>query len=66
MPWNHFRTRTDDPGVIFEYSRKVRPESHRVNNSDPPTWLSRCGRAHGLGELNRPLDPAVARAAAGH
>jgi len=23
-----------------------------VNNTDPATWCSRCGRRHGLGELN--------------
>jgi hypothetical protein len=66
MAWNHFRTLTDDLAVILEYSLKVRLVSHRVNNPDPPTWFSRYGRVHGLGELNRPLDPAVAKAAAGH
>ena len=29
-------------------------ERHRVNNADPPTYCPRCGRRHGLGELNSP------------
>ena len=30
------------------------PVRHRVINTDPPTWCPRCGRFHGLGELNEP------------
>jgi mono/diheme cytochrome c family protein len=53
MPWNYFRTLTDeDLRAIFSYLRSVRPVSHRVNNTDPATWCPRCGRFHGLGELN--------------
>jgi mono/diheme cytochrome c family protein len=53
MPWNYFRTLTDeDLRAIFLYLRSVPPVPHRVNNSDPLTWCIRCGRFHGLGELN--------------
>jgi mono/diheme cytochrome c family protein len=55
MPWNRFRLLTDeDLSAIFSYLRSVPPVRHRVNNTDPPTWCPRCGRFHGLGELNSP------------
>lgn len=55
MPWHRFRLLTDqDLGAIFSYLRSVAPVRHRVNNTDPPTWCRRCGRLHGLGELNSP------------
>ena len=55
MPWNVFRNLTDDDlRAIFLYLRTVPPVRHRVSNSDPPTWCPRCGRLHGLGELNEP------------
>lgn len=56
MPWVFFRNMTDaDLRDVFAYLRSVRAVQHRVNNSDPPTWCPRCGRRHGLGELNSPL-----------
>jgi mono/diheme cytochrome c family protein len=55
MLWFEFRKLTDDDlGAIFEYIRSVPPVRHRVNNADPPTYCPRCGRRHGLGELNSP------------
>jgi hypothetical protein len=55
MPWRRFRRLTDeDLGAIFMYLRSVPLVRHRVNNTDPPTWCPRCGRFHGLGELNSP------------
>lgn len=55
MPWMRFRLLSDeDLGAIFKYLQTVPPVRHRVNNSDPPTWCPRCGRHHGLGELNSP------------
>ena len=55
MPWYAFRKLTDDDlAAIFLYLRSVPPVRHRVNNFDPPTWCPRCGRLHGLGELNAP------------
>jgi hypothetical protein len=55
MPWNRFRLLTDDDlSAIFLYLRSVPRVRHRVNNADPPTWCPRCGRLHGLGELNTP------------
>jgi hypothetical protein len=53
MPWVFFRTMTDDDlGAIFSYLRTLPPVRHRVSNFDPPTYCPRCGRRHGLGELN--------------
>jgi hypothetical protein len=40
--------------VLKEFLRSVPPVRHRVNNGDPPTYCPRCGRRHGLGELNSP------------
>jgi mono/diheme cytochrome c family protein len=55
MLWFEFRKLTDDDlGAIWEYIRSVPPQRHRVNNADPPTYCPRCGRRHGLGELNAP------------
>ena len=55
MPWVFFRTMTDaDLRDVFAFLQSVRPVQHRVNNSDAPTWCPRCGRHHGLGELNIP------------
>jgi mono/diheme cytochrome c family protein len=55
MPWDRFRLLSDaDLSAIFLYLRSVPPVRHRVNNADPPTWCPRCGRLHGLGELNAP------------
>jgi hypothetical protein len=56
MPWHRLRLLTDeDLSAIFSYLRSVPKVRHRVNNTDPPTWCPRCGRLHGLGELNSPL-----------
>ena len=55
MLWFEFRKLTDDDlGAIFEFIRSVPPVRHRVNNTDPPTYCPRCGRRHGLGDLNSP------------
>lgn len=55
MPWLAFGKLTDeDLGAIFAYLRSVPRIRHRVNNTDPVTWCPRCGRSHGLGELNKP------------
>jgi mono/diheme cytochrome c family protein len=55
MLWFEFRKLTDDDlGAIFEFLRSVPPVHHRVNNADRPTYCPRCGRRHGLGELNSP------------
>lgn len=55
MPWRRFRALADDDLVaIFRYLRSVAPVRHRVNNTEPPTFCRRCGRLHGLGDLNPP------------
>jgi hypothetical protein len=53
MPGVFFRTMTDDDlGAVFSYLQGLPPVRHRVSNFDPPTYCPRCGRRHGLGELN--------------
>jgi mono/diheme cytochrome c family protein len=53
MPWVFFRTLSDeDLDAIFAFLASVPPVRHRVSNVDPPTFCARCGRRHGLGELN--------------
>jgi mono/diheme cytochrome c family protein len=55
MPWIFFKTMTDDDlKDIFAYLQTVRTVRHRVNNTDPPTFCTLCGRRHGLGDLNVP------------
>jgi len=55
MPYYEFRKLDDaDLKAIFAYLRTVPPKKHRVSNTDPPTWCPKCGRFHGLGELNAP------------
>jgi mono/diheme cytochrome c family protein len=55
MPWVFFRNMTDDDlRAVFAYLKTVRPVAHRVSNVDPPTLCPRCGRRHGLGDLNPP------------
>ena len=55
MPWRAYGKLTDDDlRAVFSYLRSIPPVRHRVNNTDPATWCPRCGRVHGLGELNPP------------
>jgi mono/diheme cytochrome c family protein len=56
MPWFAFGQMTDeDLKAIFAYLATLRPVSHQVNNTDPPTNCKRCGMRHGLGDRNPPL-----------
>jgi mono/diheme cytochrome c family protein len=56
MPWVFFRTMSDpDLRDIFAYLKSVRPVQHRVDHTEEPTFCRRCGRWHGLGERNAPL-----------
>lgn len=53
MPWIYFRNLTDsDLRAIFAYLRTVAPVRHNINNSDPVSVCSLCGRRHGLGDAN--------------
>ncbi len=53
MPWVYFRHLTDDDlRAIFAYLRSAAPVHHNVSNSEPATACSRCGRRHGLGDVN--------------
>ena len=56
MPWVFFRTMSDpDLRDIFAYLKTLRPIQHRVDNTEEPTFCPRCGRRHGFGERNVPL-----------
>ncbi len=57
MPWNLYRTQTDDDlKAMFAYVKTLKPVHHEVDNSLPPTQCARCGKPHGAGERNKPLD----------
>ncbi len=56
MPWVFFKEMTDDDlKAVFAYLSTVPGVRHRVNNTEPPTYCPLCGRRHGLGELNAPV-----------
>lgn len=53
MPWGFYKNMSDqDLKAIFAYLRTLKPVSHRVDNSLPPTLCKRCGATHGGGESN--------------
>jgi len=53
MPWHRFRNLSDvDLKAIFAYLRTLKPVSHRVDNTEPPTPCKKCGFGHGLGAAN--------------
>jgi cytochrome c553 len=54
MPWWAFRYMTDqDLAAIFAYLKTVKPVSHHVDNSLPPTLCPIDGAMHGSGDKNR-------------
>lgn len=53
MPWIAYRGMTDgDLASIFAYLRTLQPISHRVDNTEPPTYCPLCKSAHGAGNQN--------------
>lgn len=53
MPWHEIRNQTDeDLKAKFAYLRKIKPVSHRVDNTESASICKRCGAAHGLGSSN--------------
>lgn len=53
MPWWIFRNMTDeDLTAIFAYLKTLKPVSHRVDNSVPPTRCPLDGAMHGAGDRN--------------
>jgi mono/diheme cytochrome c family protein len=53
MPWADFRNLTDsDLKALFAYLRSVPSVQHRVDNTEPPTFCSKCKNLHGLGDRN--------------
>jgi Cytochrome c len=54
MPWVVLRNMTDqDLAAIFAYLKTLKPVSHRVDNTEPPTLCPLDGTIHGLGGQNR-------------
>jgi hypothetical protein len=53
MPWWAFRGMTDeDLKAVFAYLRTLKPASHRVDNTEPPTFCKVCKQKHGGGDRN--------------
>lgn len=53
MPWWAFRGMTDeDLKAMFAYLRTLKPASHRVDNTEPPTLCKVCKQKHGGGDRN--------------
>jgi hypothetical protein len=54
MPWSDFRNMADqDLAAIFTYLTTLKPISHRVDNTIPPTLCPLDGAMHGAGNENR-------------
>jgi len=54
MPWPALRNLTDeDLAAIFAYLKTLKPISHRVDNSQPPTLCPLDGAMHGAGNQNK-------------
>ncbi len=53
MPWNLYRGMTDDDlAAIFAYLKTLKPVSHHVDNTEPPTLCKICKATHGGGNQN--------------
>ena len=53
MPWGYYRGMThEDLKAIFAYLKSVKPVTHEVDNSEPPTPCKKCGGRHGAGSKN--------------
>ncbi len=54
MPWLVMRNMTDqDLTAIFAYLKTLKPVSHLVDNSLPPTLCPLDGAMHGGGDQNK-------------
>ena len=53
MPWWAFKNMTDeDLKAMFAYMRTLKPASHRVDNTESPTFCKVCKQKHGGGDRN--------------
>lgn len=53
MPWLFYRNLTDaDLAAMFAYLKALPPISHKVDNSQPPTFCLKCRHEHGFGNQN--------------
>jgi len=53
MPWTSFREMTDeDIAAIFSYIKTLKPVTHRVDNTEPPTYCRIDKQMHGDGNQN--------------
>lgn len=57
MPWIAVGNMTDDDlKSIFAYLKTRRPVQHIVDNTEEPSFCSKCGQMHGYGDRNGPKD----------
>lgn len=55
MPWKMYGGMTDDDlDAIFAYLQTLKPVTHRVDNTEPPTYCPLCKTTHGAGNQNHP------------
>lgn len=53
MPWWAFKNASDeDLKAMFAYLRTLKPASHRVDNTEEPTFCKVCKQKHGGGDRN--------------
>ena len=53
MPWWAFKNMTDeDLKAMFAYMRTLKPASHRVDNTESPTFCKVSKQKHGGGDRN--------------
>jgi mono/diheme cytochrome c family protein len=53
MPWTTYRGMTDeDLSHVFAYLRGLAPVTHRVDNTEAPSYCRLCKQTHGLGNRN--------------
>jgi mono/diheme cytochrome c family protein len=53
MPWTTYRGMTDeDLSSVFAYLRGLAPVTHRVDNTEDPTYCRICKQTHGFGNRN--------------
>ncbi|MBC7911734.1 MAG: c-type cytochrome [Pyrinomonadaceae bacterium] len=53
MPWVYLRNMTDeDMTSLYAYLRTLKPVSHVVDNTEPPTDCRLCKQKHGYGDRN--------------
>lgn len=53
MPWTFFSQMSDDDlKSVFAYLRALKPIKHRVDNTVPSSYCTKCRQRHGMGDSN--------------